>query len=45
MCDILWSDPEEREGYGPSPRGAGHVFGEVFNFKIFIKLILYLGHN
>jgi serine/threonine-protein phosphatase 2A catalytic subunit len=27
MCDLLWSDPEDREGFGPSPRGAGHLFG------------------
>ena len=29
MSDLLWSDPEEdREGWGISPRGAGHTFGE-----------------
>ena len=29
MSDLLWSDPEEgREGWGVSPRGAGHTFGE-----------------
>ena len=27
MCDLLWSDPEERVGFGQSPRGAGYVFG------------------
>ena len=27
MSDLLWSDPEEREGFGQSPRGAGYVFG------------------
>jgi serine/threonine-protein phosphatase 2A catalytic subunit len=27
MCDLLWSDPDERQGWAPSPRGAGHVFG------------------
>ncbi len=27
MSDLLWSDPEEREGWAPSPRGAGHIFG------------------
>ena len=27
MCDLLWSDPEDREGWGVSPRGAGHTFG------------------
>ncbi|EIJ87349.1 serine/threonine-protein phosphatase 2A catalytic subunit [Nematocida parisii] len=28
MCDLLWSDPEERKGWGASPRGAGYTFGE-----------------
>ena len=27
MCDLLWSDPEERMGWGVSPRGAGYIFG------------------
>ena len=27
MCDLLWSDPEERTGWGVSPRGAGYIFG------------------
>eukprot|EP01026_Neomeris_dumetosa_P041104 TRINITY_DN339_c0_g1_i2.p2 TRINITY_DN339_c0_g1~~TRINITY_DN339_c0_g1_i2.p2 ORF type:complete len:308 (+),score=23.44 TRINITY_DN339_c0_g1_i2:129-1052(+) len=27
MCDLLWSDPEEIEGWGISPRGAGYLFG------------------
>jgi diadenosine tetraphosphatase ApaH/serine/threonine PP2A family protein phosphatase len=28
MCDLLWSDPEEgRQGFGPSPRGAGYSWG------------------
>lgn len=30
MCDLLWSDPEERpgwEGWNESPRGAGCLFG------------------
>ena len=28
MCDLLWSDPEERVGFELSPRGAGYVFGD-----------------
>lgn len=28
MCDLLWSDPEDRFGWGISPRGAGYIFGQ-----------------
>jgi len=28
MCDLLWSDPDDREGFNTSPRGAGHTFGQ-----------------
>ena len=27
LCDLLWSDPEDRNGFGISPRGAGFVWG------------------
>eukprot|EP00040_Diaphanoeca_grandis_P036906 m.237739 g.237739 ORF g.237739 m.237739 type:complete len:310 (-) comp33712_c0_seq1:54-983(-) len=27
MCDLLWSDPEDIEGWNISPRGAGYLFG------------------
>lgn len=27
MCDLLWSDPEDIDGWGLSPRGAGYLFG------------------
>eukprot|EP01010_Urceolus_cornutus_P004846 NODE_799_length_1330_cov_590.150664_g606_i0.p1 GENE.NODE_799_length_1330_cov_590.150664_g606_i0~~NODE_799_length_1330_cov_590.150664_g606_i0.p1 ORF type:complete len:305 (+),score=49.33 NODE_799_length_1330_cov_590.150664_g606_i0:144-1058(+) len=27
MCDLLWSDPEDLDGWGLSPRGAGYLFG------------------
>ena len=27
ICDLLWSDPDDRCGWGISPRGAGYSFG------------------
>ncbi len=43
MSDLLWSDPEEREGWGQSPRGAGFVFGgdisRKFNFTNKLSMI------
>mmetsp|Transcript_17005 Transcript_17005/g.48846 ORF Transcript_17005/g.48846 Transcript_17005/m.48846 type:complete len:242 (-) Transcript_17005:115-840(-) len=26
MCDLFWSDPDDRSGWGISPRGAGYTF-------------------
>nr|GMD24249.1 serine/threonine-protein phosphatase PP2A-1 catalytic subunit-like isoform X2 [Ipomoea batatas] len=31
MCDLLWSDPDDRCGWGISPRGAGYTFGQDKN--------------
>lgn len=28
MSDLVWSDPDERQGWGISPRGAGYSFGQ-----------------
>ncbi|KAG6420238.1 hypothetical protein SASPL_116760 [Salvia splendens] len=43
MCDLLWSDPDDRCGWGISPRGAGYTFGkdisEQFNHSNSLKLI------
>ncbi|KAJ6330638.1 hypothetical protein OIU76_009269 [Salix suchowensis] len=43
MCDLLWSDPDDRCGWGISPRGAGYTFGqdisEQFNHANSLKLI------
>lgn len=43
MCDLLWSDPDDRGGWGISPRGAGYTFGqdisETFNHSNGITLI------
>ena len=27
VCDLVWSDPDDRAGWGMSPRGAGYTFG------------------
>ncbi|OQS53468.1 serine/threonine protein phosphatase PP2A [Ecytonucleospora hepatopenaei] len=37
MCDILWSDPAEENGWGVSPRGAGYVFGKDVTDKFLEK--------
>ncbi|EPX72992.1 minor serine/threonine protein phosphatase Ppa1 [Schizosaccharomyces octosporus yFS286] len=43
ICDLLWSDPEDRPGWGISPRGAGYTFGpdiaETFNHNNGLDLI------
>ncbi|MES1918245.1 Serine/threonine-protein phosphatase 4 catalytic subunit [Bonamia ostreae] len=43
MCDLLWSDPEDIEGWMLSPRGAGYLFGgsvvDKFNRENGIDLI------
>lgn len=43
MCDLLWSDPDEIDGWGLSPRGAGFLFGadtvRKFNHTNNISLI------
>lgn len=43
MCDLLWSDPDDRSGWGISPRGAGYTFGadisEQFNHANGLKLV------
>ena len=43
MCDLMWSDPEDIDGWGLSPRGAGYLFGgdivESFNNTNSLSLI------
>jgi serine/threonine-protein phosphatase 2A catalytic subunit len=43
MCDLLWSDPDDRCGWGISPRGAGYTFGqdisEQFNHANGLSLV------
>lgn len=33
MCDLLWSDPDDRRGWNASPRGAGYNFGPDISAK------------
>ena len=33
IADLLWSDPDEHEGWGVSSRGAGFTFGEDVSAK------------
>ena len=43
MCDLLWSDPDDIDGWGLSPRGAGFLFGadivKRFNYMNDLSLI------
>lgn len=43
LCDLLWSDPDDRNGWGISPRGAGYTFGkdisEAFNHNNGLTMI------
>jgi serine/threonine-protein phosphatase 4 catalytic subunit len=43
MADIMWSDPDDIEGWGVSPRGAGYLFGgdivEKFNHTNDLEVI------
>ncbi|KAI9822947.1 MAG: hypothetical protein M1826_000329 [Phylliscum demangeonii] len=43
MCDLLWSDPDDINGWGLSPRGAGYLFGadrvRHFNHRNQVSLI------
>mmetsp|Transcript_22239 Transcript_22239/g.66818 ORF Transcript_22239/g.66818 Transcript_22239/m.66818 type:complete len:304 (-) Transcript_22239:33-944(-) len=43
MCDLLWSDPDDRSGWNVSARGAGYNFGqdisESFNEKNGLTLV------
>ena len=43
LCDLLWSDPDDRRGWGISPRGAGYTFGsdisEMYNHRNGLTLV------
>ena len=45
MCDLLWSDPDDRCGWGISPRGAGYTFGQVtlsLSLSLYIYIYIYV---
>lgn len=43
LCDLLWSDPDDIQGWAASPRGAGRLFGPdvvgTFNFDNNLDLV------
>jgi len=43
VCDLLWSDPVEENGFAMSYRGAGYIFGQdiskKFNHNNNLKMI------
>lgn len=41
MCDLLWSDPDDRCGWGISPRGAGYTFGQVISGSLSLGSMWY----
>lgn len=53
MCDLLWSDPDNIEGWDKSPRGAGYTFGEVIRkcvqmvvkFSVSLRLSFFWVHR
>ena len=41
-ADLVWSDPEEVDGWAISPRGAGYLFGERVVAEVSVLETLYL---
>ena len=36
IIDLVWSDPEEVDGWAISPRGAGYLFGAKVTHEVSI---------
>ena len=37
IIDLVWSDPEEVDGWAISPRGAGYLFGAKVTHEVSIN--------
>ncbi|CAN0543446.1 unnamed protein product, partial [Laminaria digitata] len=44
MCDLVWSDPDDRCGWGISPRGAGYTFGQASQNTLLIVFLCRVAH-
>jgi hypothetical protein len=42
ICDLVWSDPEDRNGWGISPRGAGYTFGPDVTEQVMCVIICFV---
>lgn len=42
IIDLVWSDPEEVDGWAISPRGAGYLFGAKVTHEVSIIKIIYI---
>ena len=38
IIDLVWSDPEEVDGWAISPRGAGYLFGAKVTHEVSINI-------
>ena len=41
-ADLVWSDPEDVNGWSVSPRGAGYLFGASVTQEVHVLLYMYI---